>query len=144
MLHRCGGAILASIACFVASSAVQAQVRGRNGPTPCAGKPSADTTTYPPEALDDLPRIRKFTGIHPSVVPPIGTELRVHISFVVNKDGTVDTASVKLVDSTGTAFDGDARRWIRALVFWPGCYEGQAVRARVVQPVNYSQIRYPG
>jgi hypothetical protein len=79
-------------------------------PTPCAGSPAADTAVYPSEALDDLPRVRKAPVTNFSVIPQLGTRLTVRVALVVDQSGRVDTASVRLVDSTGTAFDQDARR----------------------------------
>ncbi len=140
MSSRSRVGVCSVIATLVACNALQAQNRRQPAPTACAGKPSADTTVYRPEALDELPKVRTGPVPHFSVGPRPGTELRVHVSFVVEKDGTVDEVTEKLVDSTGTAFDAEAVRWISTLLFWPGCMEGRAVRARVIQPVNYEQV----
>ena len=118
-----------------------AQQRARPLAASCAAQPSSDTAVYSLEAVDSLPRIRKTTAPNFSVVPAMGTQLSVRVAFVVNQDGTVDRSSVRLVgDSTGTAFDQDAKHWIASLVFWPACRDGKAVRAQVVQPVNYNQM----
>ena len=127
-------------ASLVPAAVAHAQPSDWRIPTPCAGKPNPDTTAYPAEALDSLPRMRKGRVPHFSVLPAMGTELRVRVAFVVNQDGTVDPRSVHLVgDSTRSAFDQDAKHWIATLLFWPACREGMPVRAQVVQPVNYNQ-----
>ena len=138
------GAVAGMSVWVLTMTATASKASAQTPGTPCAGKPSADTAVYQPEALDILPKIRKNTPPRFSVMPELGTQLRVHVAFIVNQDGSVDPHSIHLIDSTRTAFDRDAERWIATLQFWPACREGEAVRAQLVQAVRYAHTPYSG
>jgi TonB family protein len=110
--------------------------------TSCANSPSADTSLFDLTEVTELP-IR--TRMEPPRLPPAFFRLKVNVqvmlSFIVNKDGTVDTSSVVVVDPQGSALESEAVRVVKKATFSPGCRDHKAVRVRVQMPMHFVSPR---
>ena len=116
--------------------AIRAQaVPRRAGPTLCAGLASADTTTYEEDEVTERPRLRSE--------PPPPERLQHHIngtavfSAIVEPSGTVDSESVRIVQSLDTVNDRAVERWVRRWSYWPGCLGGRPVRVHITRPAVF-------
>jgi outer membrane biosynthesis protein TonB len=59
------------------------------------------------------------------------------MAVTVGSDGTPEQGSAHVVRGVDPAIDREALRWIRGASYWPGCYDGRPVRARVAQPLDF-------
>ncbi len=135
--------LAATAACATPRGQPAGSIQVRTAGTTCAGHATTDTTVYGVSQLAEQPELRTVPPAHYSVLPAPGTELRASASFIVNADGHVDSASVRLVDSTGSQFDRDAVQYVRHMTYWPGCRDGVAVRARAFFPIDYRNVTPP-
>ncbi|MCQ2212698.1 MAG: energy transducer TonB [Bacteroidaceae bacterium] len=73
---------------------------------------------------------------YPAVCQENGTQGRVVVQFVVNKDGSI--VEPKVVKSVDPALDKEAIRVVSAMPKWqPGKQRGKAVRVRFTLPVTF-------
>lgn len=96
--------------------------------------------------VDDSPTMTDLSACqaylltqYPAVMKSAGIPGRVVLQFVVNTDGKVDPASVKVNSSSHKAFEDPARKIITnsACAFKPGSSRGTAVRVLVQQAVSF-------
>ena len=106
--------------------------------TSCAHSPSADTTVF---ALDEVTEMPIRRRMEPPRLPPAFFRMKVNVqvmlSFIVNKDGTVDTSSVVVVEPQGSALESEAVRVVKKATFSPACRDHNAVRVRVQIPMHF-------
>jgi protein TonB len=78
-------------------------------------------------------------GKYPPVMASAGIPGKVVMQFIVNTDGHVDAASVKVMSSTHKAFEEPAKQGITSsgCTFKPGSSRGQPVRVLVQQAVSF-------
>ena len=88
-----------------------------------------------PQAIDGSACIGKF----PPVMMSAGIPGKVVLQFIVNTDGRVDVATLKVISSTHKAFEEPARQGITSAGcnFKPGKSRGQPVRVLVQQAVSF-------
>jgi outer membrane biosynthesis protein TonB len=63
------------------------------------------------------------------------------MAAIIGPDGTPEQGSVRIVQGVNPAIDREALRRIRGASYWPACHDGQPVRARVAQPLDF--CRFP-
>ena len=117
---------LALLALFVVPSAGSAQV-------------------FTPDQLSEMPQIdapraalQAIQQSYPSRLRDRGIEGRVQVSFVVTADGSVDPASVEVVQTENQELGAAAITAVRQIKFKPGKKDGSAVASRVVIPIAYT------
>lgn len=66
-----------------------------------------------------------------------GLEGRVEVAFVVNTDGSVDAASVKVLRSPAEGLSEAAVAAVARIKFKPGQVDGTDVRCQVAMPISY-------
>ena len=88
-----------------------------------------------PQAIDGGACIGKF----PPVMMSAGIPGKVVLQFIVNTDGRVDVATLKVISSTHKAFEEPAKQGITSAGcnFRPGKSRGQPVRVLVQQAVSF-------
>ena len=72
---------------------------------------------------------------YPEVAVKNGVEGRVHLTFIIDKNGDVRDAQVK--SGIGSGCDEEALRVIRQAKFEPGRHNGKAVNVRMNMPVIF-------
>ena len=96
-----------------------------------------------PEFPGGLEALKKFIADHivyPEQAIQHKTEGRVHVSFIVNKNGSLSEATV--VRGIGEGCDEEAIRVVNAMPLWkPGKQNGKAVLVKYVIPLTFSLPR---
>ena len=75
---------------------------------------------------------------YPEMLRQAGIEGRVLLEFVIKQDGTVDSSSLNVLESTNRAFEGPARAVIEGSLYTPGEVDGGPVRVLVSQQIGFS------
>jgi len=75
---------------------------------------------------------------YPEMLRQAGIEGRVLLEFVIKQDGTVDSSSLNVLESTNRAFQGPARAVIEGSLYTPGEVDGKPVRVLVSQQIGFS------
>ena len=76
---------------------------------------------------------------YPKDAPRNGMRKKVDVSFIIDKDGTVNQESVTVVRSEHPSLDEEAVRLVRSFPPWnPGTQNGKPVRSRFVLPVMFN------
>ena len=75
---------------------------------------------------------------YPEMLRQAGIEGRVLLEFVIKQDGTVDSSSLSVLESTNRAFEGPARAVIEGSLYAPGEVDGGPVRVLVSQQIGFS------
>ncbi|MCH8256095.1 MAG: TonB family protein [Gemmatimonadetes bacterium] len=75
---------------------------------------------------------------YPEMLRQAGIEGRVLLEFVIEQDGTVDSSSLSVLESTNRAFEGPARAVIEGSLYTPGEVDGGPVRVLVSQQIGFS------
>jgi periplasmic protein TonB len=83
--------------------------------------------------------VNALTAAYPPVMKSAGIPGKVSMQFVVNTDGKVDPASVKIMSSSHKAFEEPAKQVITSsnCTFKSGTSRGQPVRVLVQQGVSF-------
>jgi len=79
--------------------------------------------------------LRSYT----SALQEAGLEGEVHVAFIVNADGSVDSGSITVVRSPAEGLSKAAEVAVTKLRFQPGQKDGQAVRCEVMIPIKYTR-----
>ncbi|HET7603959.1 MAG TPA: energy transducer TonB [Gemmatimonadales bacterium] len=76
----------------------------------------------------------------PKLVPPdlAGIEGHVKLQFIIGVNGKVEPQSLKVLESTGEAFEEPARQMILQSVYRPARRQGETVRVLVQQGVGFA------
>jgi TonB family protein len=93
---------------------------------------TTDDVRFEPAVLISQP-IPKY----PPVLREIGLSGRVVLQFIVDTTGRVDSASIRVMESTNDGFEAPARESVAAAVFHPARLGPQPVRQRARQPVRF-------
>ena len=111
---------------------------GQRGATSCVHSPSADATVFDLTNVTEQPVLNHM---EPPRLPPefyrLPVNVQVMLSFIVNKNGTVDSGSVVVAEPQGSKLEAEAVRAVRRDTFSPGCRDGEAVRVRVQFPIRF-------
>jgi TonB family protein len=75
---------------------------------------------------------------YPEKLRQAGVEGAVLLEFVIEQDGTVDSSSLQVLESTNRAFEGPARAVIEGSLYTPGEVDGEPVRVLVSQQIGFS------
>lgn len=74
---------------------------------------------------------------YPRLAQDNNLEAKIHVQFVVNKDGSI--SDIKVLNPSGYGFDEEATRVIKAMPNWyPGQQAGQNVRVLIVIPIIFA------
>jgi protein TonB len=95
-----------------------------------------------PEFEGGLPALYAYLGKNMKF-PPLALdnklEAKLHVQFIVNKDGTI--SNVELLNPAGYGFDEEAIRVIKAMPKWkPGRQAGRNVSVYFVLPINFTLL----
>ena len=75
---------------------------------------------------------------YPEMLRQAGIEGRVLLEFVIEQDGTVDSSSLHVLESTNRAFEGPARAVIEGSLYRPGEVDGEPVSVLVSQQIGFT------
>jgi len=115
----------------------------------CEAPGPADRSNPSAPVLDisqvDVPPARLSSPpiLYPPLLRDAGIGGQVMLEFVVNADGTVDSASVVVVSSDRPAFERPALDAIKQSRFRPAMMGGEPAAVRIRQPINFSVVK-PG
>ena len=89
-----------------------------------------------PGGIGELMKFLSMTVKYPEAAEKAGTQGRVIVSFIVEKDGSVSNAKVQ--KSVSEELDAEALRVVNAMPNWtPGKQKGQAVRVKYTIPISF-------
>jgi TonB family protein len=92
---------------------------------------TTDDARFEPAVLISQP-----IPIYPPVLREIGLSGRVVLQFI-DTTGRVDSASIRVMESTNGGFEAPARESVAAAGFYPARLGPQRVRQRAEQPVRF-------
>jgi TonB family protein len=109
---------------------------------PPAAPPAAAQSSAPaaaePESVEEPPALANATEVqravgrnYPVLLRDAGISGRARVRFAVKEDGTVDPASITVLDASRDAFGDAAKRVLRAARYRPARVNGRAVRVMV-------------
>lgn len=75
---------------------------------------------------------------YPALLKQARVQGRVLLRAIVDTTGRIEPASIKILQSPNPGFDEPAREWLMKALFRPARARGQAVRAFISLPVDYS------
>jgi TonB family protein len=106
--------------------------------TSCAGLVMHDSAVYDDSQVTERPILRNFPPLrYPEREFQHRLQGRVIIGATIKADGSVDSSSVRVIQSVDSALDREALRWVPLSSYWPGCRDGLPVRVRVAIPVVF-------
>jgi protein TonB len=123
-------ALLALLAVAVATPAT---LRAQGGESVYAGE-DVDT---PPRLSNPARTARLVAESYPAELKRSGVAGQAQVQFVVDASGKVEPGSVEVVIATAPAFAVAAKSVASRIEFMPGMAKGQAVRTRVLLPIQY-------
>ena len=89
-----------------------------------------------PGGIGELMKFLSMTVKYPEAAEKAGTQGRVVVSFIVEKDGSVSNAKVQ--KSVSEELDAEALRVVNAMPKWtPGKQSGKAVRVKYTIPISF-------
>ncbi len=97
---------------------------------------TTDDARFEPAVLISQP-VPKY----PPVLREIGLSGRVVLQFIVDTAGRVDSASIRVMESSNGGFEAPARESVAAAVFRPARLGPKPVRQRAQQPVRFIATR---
>ena len=103
------------------------------------------TDVVTPEDLGEIPSLanrgevqRVLQRYYPPMQRDAGIAGDAQLQFVINTDGSVDAASVKVVSSTSEAFGEAAKRAVERFRFRPATMMGEPVRVLITIPIRFT------
>jgi protein TonB len=106
--------------------------------------PMGDGRIYDIEGLDEAPRLnnagvvqRSLERAYPPLLRDAGVGGTVLLGFTVLEDGSVDPASVEVLESTNQEFSTAAITVLKRMRFTPGIVKDRAVRVGVQLPITF-------
>jgi TonB family protein len=134
---------LSGLACASSGTPARSIHTLRAEPTSCVSAIGADTTVYEVAQIDEKPVFRSAMKL---TFPPEALHQRIHgrvvVTAVVNAGGDVDQSSIIVAKRVHPLLDAEARRVVSTATLWPACRNGQAVRARIAVPFDFT-VRNP-
>ena len=89
-----------------------------------------------PGGVGEMMKFLSMTVKYPEAAEKAGTQGRVIVSFIVEKDGSVSNAKVQ--KSVSEELDAEALRVVNAMPKWtPGMQKGKAVRVKYTIPITF-------
>ena len=117
----------------------EAVATGSFTPAPSETDNAFDVVEQMPEYPGGIQEMMKFLSMtvkYPEAASKAGTQGRVVVQFIVEKDGTV--TSGKVMKSVNEELDAEALRVVNAMPKWkPGMQKGQAVRVKYTIPITF-------
>lgn len=114
-----------------------------NAPSVPSAAPS-EGQTYQVDVLDSAPRLANESAIrslmereYPRVLADAGISGQVIAEFVVTPDGSVDMATVRIMDATHDRFVASSSSVIERFRFVPGRFKGEPVRVLIRIPITW-------
>lgn len=106
-------------------------------PTPAADADRSAEAVAPSPSATDPVRVSGPPLRYPPLLRNAGIEGEVVVEFTVQTDGTVDPASVRVVESTHRGFEQQAADVLRRSLFRPATAGGEPVAATARQAVRF-------
>lgn len=91
----------------------------------------------PPQLANPSKTARLVTESYPALLKRSGVQGQAQLQFVVDATGKVEPESVEVVVASMPAFAVAAKGVAPRIEFTPGKAKGQAVRTRVLLPIQY-------
>lgn len=128
---------------FTGIGTLERQRSGVEASAPAAAR--ADTTPpLSPGQLSEQPRLKNaaelgtaMKALFPKMLRAAGVSGSAKIQFVIEKDGTVDPRTVKVISTTNPEFSEPSVKAIELARFEPGKYKGEPVRVLVRMPITW-------
>lgn len=125
--------------------------KGVAGGTPQAvakEEPKGEGFAYEVAVLERKPELTNKSQVaslmqrlYPRMLQDAGIGGTVMMQFVIQADGKVDPASVKVIDSTHEQFGEASVKAVEKFRFRPGRYKGQNVRVLIQMPITWQPER---
>ena len=129
------------LACATSTKVAPTSAAGTNTAS-CTERPTSDTTVYDTAQITRRPELRQYPVIHyPSGPLAMNIQGRVEQSLVINADGSVDSSSVQILTHVDRLLDAEAVRAAKGVWYEPACRGAEAVRVRVVVPIEFRIAR---
>jgi TonB family protein len=139
-ISYCGLTILIALAACTPPRQQLGTTKPSPIPTSCANLVNADTAVYDSSGVSELPRARI---VPPMTYPPDAQRAKIHgrvmVAAIVSATGSIEPASVTIIQALHPLLDQEAVRAVSAATLWPGCRNGQPVRVRVGIPVVFAR-----
>jgi TonB family protein len=104
----------------------------------CANGLSADSTVHDTTQVTQRPVLYEAPVLHyPAPARERHIQGRVLLAVTINGDGHADGHSIQALSTPDSALTIAAMEWVRHAKFEPVCLAGQAVRVRIVVPVDF-------
>jgi TonB family protein len=94
-----------------------------------------------PELTNEAQVAGLMQRLYPRMLQDAGIGGTVMMQFVIQADGKVDPASVKVIDSTHEQFGEASVKAVEKFRFRPGQYKGQNVRVLIQMPITWQPER---
>ena len=107
-------------------------------PEPPSLPPADDDSVYLESAVDEPPQMMYNAYlIYPDHLRIAGIQGRVVVQAVVDKNGRVESRSVRVIETADQGFNECVTSFVRHATFRPGSIDGRAVRVRVSVPIEF-------
>lgn len=119
---------------------------GVEGGTPQQVTAPVDSSnfTYEVAVLEKKPELRNQSQVasmlsrfYPRMLQDAGIGGQTVMQFVIEKDGSVDPSTVKVISSTHEQFADASQKVVEKFRFSPGKYKGQPVRVLIQMPITW-------
>ena len=98
---------------------------------------SADQISSPPKLVSPAATARLVARSFPEDLRKSNTGGTVQLQFIIGANGKVEPSSIEVVDATVPALGNAAKTVVEKMEFIPGKKDGNAVRTRVMLPIQY-------
>lgn len=131
-----------------AAPATRTAARSSSQPTVAGGADAGQVVPpYPPSELDSPPQllnVPEILALMPTLYPRIlldaGISGRVEAEMVVNADGSVDPASIRIIGASNDRFIEPSRQVVERFRYSPGVYEGAPVRVILRMQIGWGAV----
>lgn len=119
---------------------------GVEGGTPQKVEAPVDSSNFAYEVavLQKKPELKNKSQVasmlsrfYPRMLQDAGIGGQTMMQFVIEKDGTIDPSTVKVVSSTHEQFADASTKVVEKFRFSPGLYKGQPVRVLIQMPITW-------
>jgi protein TonB len=117
---------------------------GVEGGTPTAAPVDSSNFAYEVAVLERKPELKNKSQVasmlsrfYPRMLQDAGIGGQTVMQFVIEKDGTVDPSTVKVVSSSHEQFADASSKVVEKFRFSPGRYKGQPVRVLIQMPITW-------
>jgi protein TonB len=129
---------------FTGIGAAGGTANGVEGGTPTAEPVDSSNFAYEVAVLERKPELKNKSQVasmlsryYPRMLQDAGIGGQTVMQFVIEKDGTVDPTTVKVVSTSHEQFADASSKVVEKFRFSPGRYKGQPVRVLIQMPITW-------